>query len=854
MPNTSIDSLIQEKPTLYCDTKTNLYNVITKLNEKHAIFVTWHRTKANNWDILEQFCSVDNGLQAKRRCVYNHLTQSTNWEPFLEKELISCELSMYCKEEEFRHYFVQTDGQLIDFVNKWKPGVVGEKSGLLKVCLKPNGVPLTRKCLYDKEKQLAHWESLSNLDGYKCLSETNQKIISKKLNDLHNDIQTNGLLHKSIDERKAVANQILNLLDQPDSQRLPADVFTTSEILKLMTTETRNMQLSTDVVKIVNNMMTSDAKILRISADLNATNAILATFENYMDALSDNFVQQNECEKFNSSKIPANNTSADIKIVNLAHLGVFIYFTFNISTFFINPLCANISGIALYPIEARITNSITYTIAAKNDSHRGIRYRFVYMNESIVELLKDTQLNLATFIPLKTMQPIQDELRLTGKKASIVLKIYSNDALFVETDTTRLRKPSGEVLSISLPSYEGQLMQELPFILRINYLDMSTAKNSNPNCGCGYWNYKTWISNGVHTNNTSNFLNESELVLCYTNHLTQFTYLIGGTFRQSDYNNDVLVTVMQQRALDVVSLVGCILSFLGLIGVWITALVIPNWISQASNKILLNLCSILTLQMVLFLFVNTDDMFEALIRGEDIIKCIILGALLQYTVLVLFLWMLIIAVLQFQRYVIVIGVTRPKNYIAKSAIIAWFTPLISTLLVVFLDPHSYIPSPFELAIHAGACHPSGSGLHYGVLLPISLIILINLTIFIYVLYSISRTLNLTSQANERGLVIKQIRLSILLFFLLGLSWIFGVLSFMQAGIVFSFLFCLTASLQGFILFIYFVILEKNTRIAWLNLLCPARRRELNKKELQRMTTISISNALGISTDNIASRD
>uniref|UniRef100_A0A1B0AJU9 G-protein coupled receptors family 2 profile 2 domain-containing protein n=1 Tax=Glossina pallidipes TaxID=7398 RepID=A0A1B0AJU9_GLOPL len=793
MPKTSIDSLIQEKPTLYCDTKTNLYNVITKLNEKHAIFITWHRTKAGNWDTLEQYCSVENGLQAKQRCVYNHLTQLPNWEPFLEKELISCELSMYCKEEEFRHYFVQTDGQLKAFVNKWKPSVVGENAGLLKVCLKPNGVPLTRKCLYDKQNQSAHWESLSNLEGYKCLSETNQKIISKKLNDLHNDILTTGLLHKSIDERKAVANRVLNLLDQPNSQRLPADVFTTSEILKLMTTETRNMQLSTDVVKIVNNMMTSDAKVLRISADLNATNSILATFENYMDALSDNFVQQTQCENFNSSKIPANYTSADIKTINLAHLGVFIYFTSNISTFFINPLCANISGIALYPIEARITKAITYTIAAKNDSRSGIRYRFVYMNESIVELLKDSQLKLATFVPLKTMQPIQDELRLIGKKASIVLKIYSNDALFVETDTLRSRKPSSEVLSVSLPSYEGKLMQELPFILRINYFDMSAAKTSSPNCGCGYWNYKTWISNGVHTNNTPNFLNESELVLCYTNHLTQFTYLIGGTFRQSDYDNDVLVTVMQQRALDVVSLVGCALSFLGLIGVWITALVIPNWISQASNKILLNLCSILTLQMVFFLFVNTDDMSEALIRGEDIIKCIVLGALLQYTVLVLFLWMLIIAVLQFQRYVIVIGVTRPKNYIAKSAIIAWFTPLISTLLVVFLDPRSYIPSPFELAVHAGACHPSGSGLHYGVLLPISLIILINLTIFIYVLYSITRTLNLTSQANERGLVIKQI--------------------------------------------------QKNTRIAWLDILCPARRRELNKKELQRMTTISMSNAL-----------
>ncbi|KAL9891698.1 uncharacterized protein ACN2A1_007634 [Glossina fuscipes fuscipes] len=1247
MPNTSIDSLIQEKPTLYCDTKTNLYNVITKLNEKHAIFVTWHRTKANNWDILEQFCSVDNGLQAKRRCVYNHLTQSTNWEPFLEKELISCELSMYCKEEEFRHYFVQTDGQLIDFVNKWKPGVVGEKSGLLKVCLKPNGVPLTRKCLYDKEKQLAHWESLSNLDGYKCLSETNQKIISKKLNDLHNDIQTNGLLHKSIDERKAVANQILNLLDQPDSQRLPADVFTTSEILKLMTTETRNMQLSTDVVKIVNNMMTSDAKILRISADLNATNAILATFENYMDALSDNFVQQNECEKFNSSKIPANNTSADIKIVNLAHLGVFIYFTFNISTFFINPLCANISGIALYPIEARITNSITYTIAAKNDSHRGIRYRFVYMNESIVELLKDTQLNLATFIPLKTMQPIQDELRLTGKKASIVLKIYSNDALFVETDTTRLRKPSGEVLSISLPSYEGQLMQELPFILRINYLDMSTAKNSNPNCGCGYWNYKTWISNekaiakssishslesnmkvyhiflliylrqevngqklcpvdhyevsfrslednitivikwekakvgttsilrdicsnitglplerhcsynrdtgeaewspynknesvlhcylisyhcksdpfehdffmkgnvlkpyenywktsynpglielqipclqanglpiarrclynpakhviewesiehwpriscyessysvinqqlvtdelsgwqrefigseqlypndsvrfvnefttilespqhvllpadieltgkflqfvvqsnpepslmkaimdltntvmssdsavlslsaemnatntclkafedyvnktaaliakqrcvnepkvqieitenigvfivnpkctnisglaiysshitprsahyhSMHFEGLSNlyyrylYLNQSvgdllqeqnlllasfvpekmwnkmcnelwshdeygivaikvykndklfvetspivdhkpngailsftitnytgllvedlpiifskrnlhkysdihfgcaywnyttwdrrgvrvvdsidgqslqDYVLCYSNHLTPFSYLMGGIFERPNTKNVVLITLRHIKALDIISMIGCSASLIGLLCIWFTALLIKNWRSLSSNKVLLHLCAVLTLIILTFIAINLNCVIEQLMANST--YCVIMGAFLQYIILVLFVWMLIIAILQYQRFVIVLGIVRPKYYITKSAIVAWSLPLIPTLYVALTIPESYVPTYEQWIRNSGICYPTGHGLNFGVVLPISIVVTINIGVILYIFYSLCRArLSTPTQMHQKSGLVKEIRL------------------------------------------------------------------------------------------------
>lgn len=387
--------------------------------------------------------------------------------------------------------------------------------------------------------------------------------------------------------------------------------------------------------------------------------------------------------------------------------------------------------------------------------------------------------------------------------------------------------------------FPAELPGNLPFILR----QSSTVRlKTSTQSGCGYWNYSTWISTGVQTNSPQHSA-AGDLILCSTNHLTQFSYLIEGSYRQNDLRDEILVTAAHRQALDIISLIGCTLSLLGLIGIWLTALLFKSWRSQASNKVLLNLCVALTLQMVLFLFVNTDDTSQYLIEHHNFTKCVVLGALLQYSILVLFTWMLIVAILQFQRYVTVIGFNRPQHYITKSAFVAWGLPLLPTISVALLDGQSYIPSSYQLATDTGICYPSGNGLHFGVILPVSLIVLANFTVFLYVFYSISHTLSLSMQRHEKQMIIKQIRLSILLFFLLGISWIFGIFAFMKAGIAFSYLFCLTATLQGFVLFIYFVILDENSRLCWQKFLCANRLKKSRMKtatELQSMTTGSTS--------------
>ncbi|XP_037943784.1 adhesion G-protein coupled receptor G7-like [Teleopsis dalmanni] len=734
--------------------------------------------------------------------------------------------SLFCEPKEFRHNYLMRGGRVQEMSNTWKRGKIGEAVTLHDLCLKENGMPLTLKCLYNNNTDIAEWDSHVNWDSSSaCLRNTNEKIISTELNTLHNEILENKRLHKGKVGRKEVTENVNILLEQPGYKILPADVHFTNKILQAVSAEGADAELTDDVISICNTIMTKDPSILRQTAKLNSTNELLETFERYMDSVSSELVPTSRCGIVVTNKT-ATNIAHHVETIDRARIGVLAKISTNISVIHINPDCANISGVAIYDYSTSVHPNVQPTILMHTTIGK-FRFRFVYLNESANELMNETGLQVATFVPLSLWEYLRTNIVQPNKPATIVLKIYTNDSLFVEQSEVQTQKPFSKILSISIPGYSGTLPEHLSFILRNeNY---GTATSSNISSNCGYWNYSTWVSQGI-VNQTQ----DKAVILCETDNLACFSFLLGGNYRQHDFNGRVLISAANQHALDLISLLGCTLSLLGLLGIWVTAALFKKWRKLASTKVLLNLCAALTLQMVLFIFVNTDDMAEELTKKRSYANCKAIGALMQYSILVLFSWMLIIAFLQFQRYVTVIGIERPRHYILKSALAAWGLPLIPTLLVLCIDPHSYEPTEYQLQKHRAACYPSGHGLHFGVILPISLIVLTNLIIFIYICYSISHSFNQTLQRQERKMVMRKIRLSVLLFFLLGLSWIFGILTFMKAGIVFSYLFCLTATTQGFVLFIYFILLDEVSRIAWFNLMFRNRKSKnvLKSNELQ----------------------
>ncbi|XP_017065647.1 adhesion G-protein coupled receptor G2 [Drosophila eugracilis] len=687
----------------------------------------------------------------------------------------------FCKAEDFELEYITSDG-LEERTNRVEKTRVGQKAHLRDLCLNERGIPITRRCQIRNGNRV--WQ---DMDHITCRSAPE---LSSSINLL------------AVKNPPDMISQLSGLLTQSQEKLAAADVFSISEIFdSLVKKPERKAEVIGDLMKICQKVMSTDNETLRISADVNATNALLSNFEDYLDSLSSKIFQNN---------ISAFSNSAEFNFQSVLDMGVVVLKTSELSVFFVDPSVMNVTGMAIF----------------SNTSE----FKMLHSSDNVDDVRAMENLETAVFLPETLWR------KLKQKGASyLVFKVYTRDALFVETKEELLRRPTSNVISITLPGVEDtRLPEKLPFFLRNGNTNQTQSEG-----GCGYWNYETWLSDGISTCGSGCMDNSSHpVILCHADHLTQFTFLLGVSKMQIG-----LDTYEDDHTLDIITNVGLILSLMGLFIIFLTAVIFKSFRTLASTKILLNLCTALGLQLLFFLVVSQSQLLEQL-GQTDLERCTLIGAVMQYLLLVVFSWMFIIGFLQYQRYVRVIGVNHPRHYILASAIVAWTLPLIPTLMVVFLDPDSYKPSNATQNA-AVLCYPSGYGLSLGVILPIGLITVANAILVGYITWSVYKALF------TRDLIIKQLGLFVLLFFLLGITWIFGLCTYFDFGRIFAYLFCLTATLQGFVLFIYFIVFNKDNQRAWRSLCCSLGRKkdqetiemptDSSLKRLSQSSTQSTSN-------------
>ncbi|XP_037815959.1 uncharacterized protein LOC119606500 [Lucilia sericata] len=719
---------------------------------------------------------------------------------------------------------------------------IGQSATKSKFCLQRNGLPITRRCLGNFTNG-AFWEELT-LDD--CITITEANLITRNLYTL-------DITKTSKDQPEKAVRDVRKLLESNLHNLIPADLYYLAKIigksiktmLKIPSrSPTQTMQTldpfsnyfepswstlnfsetAIEVVRIFNYLLEVNDRVIRPSIELNATNILLDTFEFLIDHMSSvETFQENITTTTNQTMTPLenliNDNDKEIDIIEYLDVGVVVQMATNFVAFVISPQVANITGVALFRADVNSDEEF-YDDGFLKGAFKNEYYRFVLANQSVDELLNEPNILMGTFVPTSLWQRLDEISRMSNNtwksqrpEPKVVIKIYANDKMFQETNLTADRIVYGKVISISIPGHDKDLPEILPLILTVNDEDMGDFENYNDTQKqyCSYWNYQTWASDGVMVLSRSELNNNT--VLCGCTHLTPFAYLIGGSYNLSvDSEIEVIVKKIHKQALDIITLLGCSLSLFGIAGIFVTACTFRSWRKKANSKVLLQLSAAIALQMILFCFVNTEENSQHLISNKIFTSCITIGACLHYSVLVQFCWMVIIAYLQFKRYVQVFGNTRPKRFFIKSTILGWGLPLIPVACVLVFDSDSYIPHQNEST--NPLCYPSGISFYVGIVLPITLIIIANLVIFFVVIYNILKHPAGSIRHTEKSLAISQIRLLVLLFFLLGFTWIFGLLNAMKAGLVFSYLFCLTATLQGFILFLYFVIMDPVTRRMW----------------------------------------
>ncbi|KAK9874639.1 hypothetical protein WA026_005465 [Henosepilachna vigintioctopunctata] len=470
-------------------------------------------------------------------------------------------------------------------------------------------------------------------------------------------------------------------------------------------------------------------------------------------------------------------------VKNLQDNETYIYVDKNILIESVNPFVTNISGL--------------YLSGKSNGALNEMKMVSLKRNETLEEVLQDVDdLCLAVNVPETILQGIEaDFVNLSNIR--IVFTVFYNDSLFVDSEGDAV----GKVVSVVIPGYGTYLNEPIPIVMRSEIETRGV---------CGYWNLgqKTqrrrgqWSSFGGKY--TGNFLNSSNLHLCHFSHLTHFALLIVSESIRIEEGDqeivDFLIADDTSFGLTVLTIVGTTLSVIGILGIYLTAVLFKQWREKDGTRILLNLSTAIMFEILLLHFAGLNGFYSDY-------KCLLVGCLLHYALLSKFCWMLIYAFLQYRRFVKVFG-AAPKCLILKSVLFGWAFSAIPVVLSLIISPQSYFKSTI--------CYVHGWPLYFGVIFPVFMVTVANLIIFIFVMYNVM-TKKVESSIETKFSVL-QLYLAILLFFVLGIPWLLAILAEFVTQTTFKtvlmYLFCATGTLQGFILFVFYVLFNEETRLKW----------------------------------------
>ncbi|KAJ6644322.1 Adhesion G-protein coupled receptor G4 [Pseudolycoriella hygida] len=572
-------------------------------------------------------------------------------------------------------------------------------------------------------------------------------LTSPSTKKLHNLSQ----LQMSSEDMEPVVYQLEEIISHSNhSSLIPTDIFYVSQIF-LGIQHAENSFISDDVkriLRIYNQLLMVNGSVMYASSKLNSTNVLLDS----VDVIVSDFAAYTN---FNAS------SNGILK---------FAFDEAMLSTFIFNPEETNLTGIAVI------------------ERSSGVSIEFLNKNDGVKDIINIPNLKLASYVPTQLFTHLNSPL--------IVVSLFNSDVLFQSyhsSNPIQLINSSGSIISMVLVGVNGNLPLKLPIFF----------KRSSEGNVCGFWSFSSaedgWATNGCLFN--KEFI-KSDIVLCECMHLTHYAYLFyGGT----------PIDLTHFERLQLITTVACSISLVGLCGIYLSAVLFKSWRIKPSTKFLLQISFALTIQLTIILFINTEANVMVFVASGKSVTCIALGVMLHYVVLVSFMWMLIIGVLQYMRYVAVFHDLHSERILLISSLAAWGLPMVPVVMVVVADAQCYIPSTDSYNI----CYPTGYSLYFGLMAPIVIITAANLVIFVLIIKSLTN--NVAVGKETRAILLSKIRLWIFLFFLLGLPWIFAFLSAASAGLLFTYLFCATATLQGFILFFYFVILDPYVRGLWIGM-------------------------------------
>ena len=323
-------------------------------------------------------------------------------------------------------------------------------------------------------------------------------------------------------------------------------------------------------------------------------------------------------------------------------------------------------------------------------------------------------------------------------------------------------------------------------------LALTDSPSSNPQ----------WYDGGIR-NVSSNDIDSDDLVRCLSFHATPFVVLVGVGNLES-----------QSVVLNILSYVGCVLSVICLlISLVIYLLFGRKLLKKIYHFVHFQLALSLCLLYLAFLF----GVEPAYANVWLYIPCKIVTVVVEYLLLVVFLWMLM------EGLVVLIMIMWPfhqfgwKHFVIFS-LLSWGIPLLYVIPFIPFFHEYYISPPLRdssivsLTNEAKYCflhNDETTNLILSVTIPLALIIILNVIILTAVIIRciliITQQISFSKLQRAQKTSLRLLRLLIVMFPVLVFGWTFGLLAIYFNTAVFAWMFTILCAFQG-ILILFFVLL------------------------------------------------
>ncbi|XP_066274796.1 uncharacterized protein [Branchiostoma lanceolatum] len=383
--------------------------------------------------------------------------------------------------------------------------------------------------------------------------------------------------------------------------------------------------------------------------------------------------------------------------------------------------------------------------------------------------------------------------------------IYQNSRLFqsnqtASSSTGKNTTVNSKVIASRVTGFNFRNLTNHVVTRYLPVVQNSTNSRVN-NIRCVFWDFNAGGGGGDWSTDGCSFVGiDNGRVVCECNHLTNFAVLMdiyGG---------------LHNFALDLISKIGIALSIAGLTLTLITYLIFKQLRQTRPQHILTHLCIALLATLIIFI--------AAIDATNSPVGCTVVAFLLHYFLLAVFMWMAVEAFNMYLAFIKVLG-AHVSKFLFKAAIFAWGLPFVLAIATLVVDVPNTYPTGQETYRSTSFCWLQGSQLYFGFMLPAGLVLLFNTIVYIMVISKLAccgRTEGKVAD-DKSGATKQNLRIAIAVMVLVGLTWIFGFFMISDGRIVFSYLFCIFNSLQGFFIFVFHTLRQKEVQNLWFRYCC-----------------------------------